>query len=84
MMLQEFSDFDNTIKHLAQITPRAPDAITFDIGWQIIDVVQKELIPAMNPKTANLREEIVTVYCVVCCGSKNLLKINARSAYINR
>lgn len=44
------SAFDNAIRHLVQITPSAPKAITYDIGWQIIDIVQKELIPAIDPK----------------------------------
>jgi hypothetical protein len=44
------SGLDKAIRLLAQITPREPKAITYDIGWQIIDIVQKELIPAIDPK----------------------------------
>lgn len=46
----KLSDLDKAIRILAQITPRAPKAITYDIGWQIIDVVQNKLIPAIDPK----------------------------------
>lgn len=36
------------INKLSDMTPRPPKAITYDRGWEIIDVVQRELCPAVD------------------------------------
>ncbi|ARP89782.1 hypothetical protein CAL14_05355 [Bordetella genomosp. 9] len=46
------------VDKLSAITPRAPVAITYDRGWEIIDVVQKELCAALAAAKPEQDDEI--------------------------